>query len=154
MLLEIQEVAIAAGKDVSTPSGPLRINAPESFSIAQLGSVLPAYRRRYPEVKLEIILSDRMVDVGDVVEQEYDLAIHITRIHDVSLIARRIAPARLALCAALGGRLVKRTVKCQPATPQSHFLLCISLGWCMTTPTPSGCARSQACISTARCASR
>ena len=45
------------------PSGTLRINAPVSWGIARLGPLLASYRRRFPQVELDLALSDRLVDM-------------------------------------------------------------------------------------------
>jgi DNA-binding transcriptional LysR family regulator len=56
--------------------GTLRINAPVSWGIARLGPLLASYRERFPQVELDLALSDRLVDM---VEEGYDVAIRITR---------------------------------------------------------------------------
>ena len=97
VLLDLEDATLAAGVSVAKPSGTLRINAPVSFAVNHLGRVLPRYAQRYPEVNLEVSLSDRIVDL---VEEGYDLAIRIGRIQDSSLVVRKIAPLRLLVCAA------------------------------------------------------
>jgi DNA-binding transcriptional LysR family regulator len=97
LLLDLEEATLAAGMSALDPSGSLRINAPLSFSINHLGRVLPKYAQRYPKVHLDVTLSDRVVDL---VEEGFDLAIRISRIQDSTLVARKIAPARMLVCAA------------------------------------------------------
>lgn len=76
--------------------GLLRINAPVSFSIAQLSPVISLFKKAYPAVNIDLQLNDRQVDV---VEEGFDLALRIGYLKDSSLIAKRIAPIRLALVA-------------------------------------------------------
>lgn len=80
----------------ATPTGTLRINAPMSFGIRQLGPLLAEFRRRYPEILLDLVLADRMVDM---VEEGFDVTLRITRPADSSLVARRVAPCRFAVVA-------------------------------------------------------
>jgi len=97
VLLDIDNAVLEAGMSAANPTGTLRMTVPMSFAVNHLGRILPEYMRRYPDVKLDISLSDRVVNL---VDEGYDLGIRIGRIEDSSLIARKIAPARLILCAA------------------------------------------------------
>lgn len=76
--------------------GRLRINAPVSFGLTHLASLWGGFLARHPRLKLDITLSDRSVDL---VEEGYDLAVRIGQLNDSSLIAKRLATARLLLCA-------------------------------------------------------
>ncbi len=76
--------------------GLLRINAPVSFGIRQLAPLWPEFQHRYPEVRLDVELADRVVDL---VEEGYDLAIRIADLPDSSLISRQLATTRIVLCA-------------------------------------------------------
>ncbi|EKU25730.1 LysR family transcriptional regulator [Xanthomonas graminis] len=97
LLAEFDDMEAAVGEQALTPSGTLRINAPFSFSIARLGPRLAGYRARYPQVALDLSLSDRMVDI---VEEGYDMAIRITRQVTPTLIARKLGEVQAALYAA------------------------------------------------------
>ena len=80
----------------ATPKGTLRVNAPMSFGVRHLGKIIDAFLLLYPEVAIELTLDDRVVNI---VEEGYDVAVRIRRLEDSSLLARPLAPARLALCA-------------------------------------------------------
>ena len=80
----------------SEPRGRLRINAPMSFGTRQLADIVALFCRTHPAIDVELSLSDRFVDV---VEEGYDLVIRITQLKESSLIARRLAPCRVVLCA-------------------------------------------------------
>jgi DNA-binding transcriptional LysR family regulator len=90
----------AAEQSVSSlqaePSGVLRLNAPMSFGAHHLASAIAAFTARHPKVRVELTLNDRVVDL---VEEGYDLAVRIGRLAPSSLIARRLARCRVALCA-------------------------------------------------------
>ncbi|MEG0186008.1 MAG: LysR family transcriptional regulator [Stenotrophomonas sp.] len=97
LLAEFDALEASIGAQALEPSGTLRINAPVSWGIARLGPLLAGYRARYPQVELDLALSDRLVDM---VEEGYDVAIRITREPSPALIARRLGQSRITLCAA------------------------------------------------------
>ena len=78
------------------PRGRLRINAPLSFGILHLSHLWPDFMARYPEIDLEVALSDRIVDL---VDEGYDLAIRISRAGAPSYVARKLCVSRNLLCA-------------------------------------------------------
>ncbi len=81
----------------ATPIGTLRVNAPMSFGIHQMGPLVAAFRQRYPEIRVDMVLADRMVDM---VEEGFDVTLRIARPGDSSLVARRVAPCRFTVVAA------------------------------------------------------
>ena len=96
ILEQLTEAERAATELQSEPRGTLRVNGPMSFGNQHLATALAAYCERHPQVKIDLVLNDRQVDL---VEEGYDVAIRIARLTDSSLIARRLAPIRIALCA-------------------------------------------------------
>ena len=82
-----------------TPRGVLKVNVPMSFGFLHVGPALPDFLGRCPELELDLDLNDRRVDL---VEEGYDVAVRIGLLADSSLVARRLAPSRLLLCAAPG----------------------------------------------------
>jgi DNA-binding transcriptional LysR family regulator len=78
------------------PTGLLRINAPQTFGVLHMTRVWPCLLRRYPGIKLDITLSDRIVDI---VEEGYDLAIRIAQLPNSSLVHRKLASTRVMVCA-------------------------------------------------------
>ncbi|MEQ1755529.1 MAG: LysR family transcriptional regulator [Micropepsaceae bacterium] len=74
--------------------GRLRINAPVSFGVQHLGPLVAQFLRDHPGVEVDLTLNDRTVDL---IEEGYDLVIRIGVLTDSSLIARRLAPARLVI---------------------------------------------------------
>lgn len=99
ILADVEEADQAAGQATRVLRGPLRINAPVSFGFRHLAPVASAFMARNPDVMLDISLIDRVVDL---VDEGFDLAIRIARIPSSSLIARKLAPARMVLCASPG----------------------------------------------------
>jgi DNA-binding transcriptional LysR family regulator len=99
ILDDVDEAEAIAGSATRKVTGTLRVNAPVSFGARHLGALIPRYCAEHPEVVVDVTLSDRQVDL---VEEGYDLAIRIAAEIHTTLIARRLAPARLALVAAPG----------------------------------------------------
>lgn len=71
--------------------GKLRVNAPMTFGIRELGPVMPKFIARYPELSIELELNDRRVDL---MEEGFDVSLRISPLVDSSLIARQLAPVR------------------------------------------------------------
>jgi DNA-binding transcriptional LysR family regulator len=80
-----------------TPRGVLRLNAPVVFAEKYLAPPIAAYLERYPDVRAEITLNDKPVDL---VEEGIDVAIRITsRLQGAGLVARKLAADHTVLCA-------------------------------------------------------
>ncbi|MGN5112518.1 LysR family transcriptional regulator [Aeromonas jandaei] len=81
----------------SAPVGRVRITAPEATGTLLLGRILAEFRALYPEVVLELTLSDEQLDL---VGEGYDLALRAAPLKDSSLICRRIGQVPRHLVAA------------------------------------------------------
>jgi DNA-binding transcriptional LysR family regulator len=80
----------------STPSGLLRISMPTPYAHYRVLPLLPEFRARYPEVQVDVHLSNRNIDFA---EEGYDLAIRGRTPPDSNLIARKLEDAELVLVA-------------------------------------------------------
>ncbi len=96
ILEEVAEAEALASSATLQPRGRLRINAPVSFGILHLAPLWPRFMQAYPDVELDIALSDRVVDI---VEEGYDLAIRISRSGPATHAARKLATSRNIVCA-------------------------------------------------------
>ncbi len=96
VLSDIDDMENELGDLQHSVRGLLRINAPVSFAIQHMASVLTAYRAAFPEVQVDLQLNDRKVDI---VQEGFDIALRIGQLKSSSLVARRIAPVRLSICA-------------------------------------------------------
>lgn len=100
-------------------SGVLSISAPVSFATLHLAPLIRGFKRQYPQVGIDLQLSDRKIDV---VEEGFDLALRIGRLKSSSLVAKKIVPVRLVLCAS--AEYVRQQGR--PAHPRelnpAHFL--------------------------------
>jgi DNA-binding transcriptional LysR family regulator len=77
------------------PQGLLRISAPSAFGRLHLVPVLPDYLALHPDVSIELVLSDRLVDL---VEERFDVAISSSPLLQANLIRKVFAPIRWAVC--------------------------------------------------------
>lgn len=111
VLAEIDEMEHAVGDLTGRARGTLRINAPMSFGQHHLTPAIVEYQDAQPEVDVELTLNDRFVDL---VSEGFDVAIRIGRLEESSLVARRLAPVRGAVCGA-PDYLQRRG---RPATPE------------------------------------
>jgi DNA-binding transcriptional LysR family regulator len=88
--------ALAGAGDA--PRGLLRVNAPVVFAEEYLAEPVAAFLARYPEVRVEVTLADRVVDL---VDEGIDVALRVTsRLEGAGLTARKLAADRTALVAA------------------------------------------------------
>jgi DNA-binding transcriptional LysR family regulator len=79
------------------PRGQLKITAPTSFSRQHIAPHLQSFFSKYPEIELEMNLSDDFVDI---IRNGYDLAVRIGELKDSSLVARKLASDNRVICAA------------------------------------------------------
>lgn len=80
-----------------TPHGLLRVTTSLAFSTHQLAPVIPEFMARHPLVEIELLPTDRVVDM---VEEGVDIAIRIGRLADTSFMARKIGEDKRLICAA------------------------------------------------------
>lgn len=141
ILEDLEEAQRAAGALQAHPKGHLRISSPVSFSTLHLGGLLAGFLNAYPDISVDMELSDRTVNL---LEEGFDLAIRIGTLPDSSLAARRIGRSRFVLCAA-PGYLKRKGIPRRPADLARHDCVAYALGeqeWHFTSP--SGKAESVA----------
>jgi len=95
ILADIEETELAVSSLSSEPRGTLRVAAPTSFGAFHLARAIGGYKQIYPDVHIEMILTEQRQDL---VEDSIDLAIRVGQLANSSLIAKRLASARMVVC--------------------------------------------------------
>lgn len=96
ILAEIEETETAVTSLHAEPRGLLKIMAPPSFGSFHLARAFSAYKEHYPDVMIEMLLTDRTPDLFE--EEGIDLAIYVGEPEDSTLIARRLSATRIVVC--------------------------------------------------------
>lgn len=97
ILHEVDDAELEAHAARDTPRGMLRVSAPVSFGSMRLAPALGEFLDRHPAIEIELMLEDGIVDL---VGGGYDAAFRIGTLPDSGLVARRLAPYRMSICAA------------------------------------------------------
>lgn len=78
------------------PTGTLRLTTSVAYGNTCLVPLLPKFRQRYPKIKLELLLTDTVVDL---VSERVDLAIRLARHFDANYIATKLLDTQYRVCA-------------------------------------------------------
>lgn len=87
ILAELEEAEAAARSQMAVPRGQLRVSAAFPLGRLLLAPILPEFLRRFPEIRVDLSLTDRHVDI---VAEGIDLAVRAQRMPDSSLVARKL----------------------------------------------------------------
>lgn len=135
ILEEYEDANREAGDAQQSVQGVLRVAAPITFGAMHLGQVVARYMEQHPRVGVEVMLNDRYVDL---LAEGVDVAIRIGRLLDSDLVARRLAPCSMVVCAApsfLERHGVPRTIEDLRRAPRLAFSEAISSGdWTLSDP--------------------
>jgi DNA-binding transcriptional LysR family regulator len=97
LLMDAEAAETALLAQSATPRGTVLLAVPMSFGTREVAPILPAFLTLYPDVAVDLHLSDALVDViGD----GFDIALRIGVLPDSSLLARRLAPVPTVIVAA------------------------------------------------------
>lgn len=97
IVLQIEELEQSISSRRATPKGLLRINAGLGFGRTHLAPLISEFVHRYPDVQVQLHLSDRLVNLA---EEGFDVGIRAGPPADSRAVARKIAPNRWLICAA------------------------------------------------------
>jgi DNA-binding transcriptional LysR family regulator len=98
VLSELEEAEQAVGAASVVPQGRLRVSSLSAFGLSHVMAAVADYAAQYPQVTVDMTLSDRVVEL---IDEGFDVAIRASPggMKSSSLIARQIATAHLVLCA-------------------------------------------------------
>ncbi|MCC6193074.1 MAG: LysR family transcriptional regulator [Burkholderiales bacterium] len=97
LLADLEEAEASAGAGTAVPRGTLRVSCGVTFGTQHVAPAIAAFMARYPDVRLDLELSDRSVDL---VEEGYDAAVRIGAVGGQNLVARHVGDTCLVCCAA------------------------------------------------------
>lgn len=96
ILGDIDEMERLVSSSRAAPKGLLRVNAPLGFGRSYIGPAVSAFTRAYPDVEVQLHLTDRPISLPD---EAIDVSIRFGEIPDSRLIAKKIATNRRLLVA-------------------------------------------------------
>ncbi|WP_433740463.1 LysR family transcriptional regulator [Pseudomonas putida] len=96
ILTQINELEQLVSSSRATPKGLIRVNASLGFGRRHIGPALAAFYAQYPEVEIQLEISDHPLDLAT---HGFDLGIRFGTLPDAAFHARKIASNRRLLCA-------------------------------------------------------
>ncbi|MEM6611422.1 MAG: LysR family transcriptional regulator [Cyanobacteria bacterium P01_C01_bin.72] len=94
LIAEMQQ-AVELVTESEQPQGTLRVTASVSFGLKCLVPLLPKFEELYPDLAIELLLTDRRLDL---VSERIDLAIRLGQLTDSTLIAQKLMSMRYSVC--------------------------------------------------------
>ncbi|HEY8905214.1 MAG TPA: LysR family transcriptional regulator, partial [Rhodoferax sp.] len=122
MVAAAREVLALSDTHTATPSGLVRVSMPKTIGRLVVHPLMPAFLRQYPEVDVQLIITDRAVDLF---EEAIDLAIRVTDEPPPGLAGRPLIKMTHVVCAS-PGYLAARGTPLHPRDLTQHS--CIYLG--------------------------
>lgn len=122
VLSDLAEAELAVSQEHEALRGKLRVALPLSFGLLHLAPAINEFIEQHPLVEFDLDFNDRQVDL---MQEGFDVAIRIAQLADSSLIARRLAPVRHAVCASPAYLAVHGT-PAHPADLGQHVCLAYS----------------------------
>jgi DNA-binding transcriptional LysR family regulator len=119
ILGELAAADTEAAEGAAMARGLLRVSLPATYARRWIAPRLPEFVSAYPEVQLELLHTDRFVDL---VAEGFDMAVRIGELSDSSMIVRRLAPVETILCAS-PDYVARRGAPARPADLEKHECL-------------------------------
>ena len=96
LLADLEEAEQSAHAGTLKPRGTLRLTCGTTFGVRHLAPAMVGFIERFPEMRLDLELSDRAVDL---VDEGFDVAVRIGNVGSQNLVGRKIGETRLICCA-------------------------------------------------------
>ncbi|MEB2869475.1 LysR family transcriptional regulator [Pseudomonas rhizosphaerae] len=97
LLADLDDAETGLSSAATVPRGRLRVDVPSPFASHVLMPALPEFHRRYPDIQIDMGVSDRMVDI---IGENVDCVVRGGELTDQSLMARRLGDLQLGVYAA------------------------------------------------------
>lgn len=97
IVADIEEAEAEVARVRGAPRGKLRINSGTAFGLHQLTLALPDFLARFPEIDIELSITDRLVDL---IEEQTDIAVRSGHIPEGPFVQRKLADLQRVICAA------------------------------------------------------
>jgi DNA-binding transcriptional LysR family regulator len=97
ILGEIEELDGSMSRSQASPRGKLRVDVGGGFALLLIIPALPAFHARYPDIQIDLGVSDR---AADLIGENVDCVLRAGDLTDQSLVARRVGEMRFVTCAA------------------------------------------------------
>jgi DNA-binding transcriptional LysR family regulator len=97
IVADIEEAEAEVARVRGAPRGKLRINSGTAFGLHQLAPALAGFLARYPEIDIDLSITDRLVDL---IEEQSDIAVRSGHIPEGQFVQRKIADLQRVICAA------------------------------------------------------
>jgi DNA-binding transcriptional LysR family regulator len=124
-IVRLAEEANRAASDADdTPRGSLRLTADPLFGEAFVTDLVVEYARRWPETRVEVVLTRRRVDL---VEESFDLAFRVGQADDTTLSGVDLGAARVRYCAS-PGYVARRRAPTRVEDLRSHDCIVVAAG--------------------------
>ncbi|MGE0764285.1 MAG: LysR substrate-binding domain-containing protein [Bdellovibrionales bacterium] len=120
---ELQQAEVATALGQEEVQGKVKITAPVEMGMSTLTEVLAEFLKKHPKIKVELLLTDRLVDL---IGEGVDLAIRMGQLKDSSLISKKIGTAGFQLYAA-PAYLKKAAPLKRPQDLEAHHCLIFSI---------------------------
>ncbi len=88
IMAEAEQARVEITDSQTNLRGKIRITAPQSLIVSDVGQVLLSFQQQYQDIDLDVLVSGKFVDL---IEEGIDLALRVGQLEDSTLVSRRLA---------------------------------------------------------------
>lgn len=122
ILADVEDAEAEVARSRGAPRGLLRVNTSNAFGIHQLAPALPEFMARYPEIRMDLAITDRVIDLTS---DPVDVTVRAGHVGDVAMASRKVADFERVVCAA-PSYLEQRGTPRTPADLARHTCIVMS----------------------------